>query len=68
MTDGAAMIVCAVADDTRLTDESARRGHRNVHPRGDAERFVEEVRGDDSELARHLRIEWRELDGSSTTN
>ena len=30
--------------------------------REDAERFVEEVRGDDSELASHLRIEERELE------
>jgi hypothetical protein len=29
--------------------------------REDAERFIEEVRGDDSELASHLRIEEREL-------
>jgi hypothetical protein len=30
-------------------------------PREDAERFIEEVRGDEPELARHLRIEKREL-------
>jgi hypothetical protein len=29
--------------------------------REDAERFIEEVRGDDPELAGHLRIEEREL-------
>lgn len=29
--------------------------------REDAERFIEEVRGDDLELASHLRIEEREL-------
>jgi len=29
--------------------------------RADAERFVEEVRGDDPELASYLRIEGREL-------
>ena len=28
----------------------------------DAERFVEEVRGDEPELAKHLRIEERELE------
>jgi hypothetical protein len=28
----------------------------------DAERFIEEVRGDEPELARHLRIEERELE------
>jgi hypothetical protein len=30
--------------------------------REDAERFIEEVRGDDPELASHLRIEERELE------
>jgi hypothetical protein len=30
--------------------------------REDAERFIEEVRGDDSDLASHLRIEERELE------
>jgi hypothetical protein len=30
--------------------------------REDAERFIEEVRGDDPELARPLRIEERELE------
>jgi hypothetical protein len=30
--------------------------------REDAERFIQEVRGDDPELARHLRIEERELE------
>lgn len=30
--------------------------------REDAERFVEEIRGDDPELASQLRIEERELD------
>jgi hypothetical protein len=30
--------------------------------REDAERFIEEVRGDDPELAKDLRIEERELD------
>jgi hypothetical protein len=34
---------------------------RDVHP--DAERFVEEVRGDDPEMAAKPRIEERELDG-----
>ena len=46
-----------------------------THPLGDAvetfvrreeaERFVEEVRGDDPELALHLRIEERELEAGS---
>jgi hypothetical protein len=30
--------------------------------REDAERFIEEVRGDEPELAKHLRIEERELE------
>ncbi len=30
--------------------------------RGDAERFIEEVRGDEPEIAAKLRIEERELD------
>jgi hypothetical protein len=32
-------------------------------PVEDAERFIEEVRGDDPELASYLRIEERELEG-----
>jgi hypothetical protein len=31
--------------------------------REDAERFIEEVRGDDPDVASYLRIEERELDG-----
>jgi hypothetical protein len=31
--------------------------------RRDAERFIEEVRGDDPDLASYLRIEERELEG-----
>jgi hypothetical protein len=30
--------------------------------RDDAERFIEEIRGDDPELAKPLRVEERELD------
>jgi hypothetical protein len=33
--------------------------------REDAERFVEEVRGDDTELASYLRIEERELEAGA---
>jgi hypothetical protein len=33
--------------------------------REDAERFVEEVRGDDPELASYLQIEERELESGS---
>jgi hypothetical protein len=32
--------------------------------RRDAERFIEEVRGDDPDLASYLRIEERELEGA----
>jgi hypothetical protein len=35
---------------------------RDVRPARDAERFIEEVRGDDPELASYLRIEERELE------
>jgi hypothetical protein len=34
--------------------------------REDAERFIEEVRGDDPELASYLRIEERELEAGGT--
>jgi hypothetical protein len=33
--------------------------------REEAERFIEEVRGDDPELARSLRVEERELEAGS---
>jgi hypothetical protein len=36
--------------------------------REDAERFIEEVRGDDPEVAAKLRIEERELDGVGEPN
>jgi hypothetical protein len=36
--------------------------------REDAERFVEEVRSDEPELASYLRIEERELDGVAGLN
>ena len=39
-----------------------------LETREDAERFVAEVRGDDAELASHLRIEERELNGPSSPN
>jgi hypothetical protein len=34
-------------------------------PREDADRFIEDVRGDDPDLASYLRIEERELDSGS---
>ena len=36
--------------------------------REDAERFIEEIRGDDPEIAAKLRIEERELDGVGALN
>jgi hypothetical protein len=36
--------------------------------RDDAERFIEEIRGDDPELAAWLRIEERELEGVGELN
>jgi hypothetical protein len=38
-------------------------GRETFVGREDAERFIEEVHGDDPELANHLRIEERELGG-----
>jgi len=35
--------------------------------RQDAERFIEEIRGDDPELAKPLRIEERELEADGGT-
>jgi hypothetical protein len=43
----------------------ARRRVETFLRREDAERFVEEVRGDDPELAANLRIEERELEASA---
>jgi hypothetical protein len=37
-------------------------------PREDAERFIEEVRGDDPDIAAKLRIETRELQGVGGLN
>lgn len=56
------MIVYAVVDDT-LSPTSPLGDAIDVFVRrGDAERFIEEIRGDDPELAEPLRIEERELD------
>jgi hypothetical protein len=46
---------------SRLTSRSATRSRYSFR-REDAERFVEEVRGDDPEIAVKLRIEERELE------
>ena len=56
------MIVYAVVDDT-LSPSSPLGDAIDVFVRrGDAERFIEEIRGDDPELAEPLRIEERELE------
>jgi hypothetical protein len=46
----------------RARTPSARGGRRDVLRREVAERFLEEVGGDDAELASYLRIEDRELE------
>jgi hypothetical protein len=56
------VIVYAVVDDS-LSATSALGDSLDVFVRReDAERFIEEVRGDEPELARHLRIKERELE------
>jgi hypothetical protein len=56
------VLVCAVVDD-RLSPTSPLGDSVHVFiRREDAERFVEEVRGDDPALASYLRFEERELD------
>jgi hypothetical protein len=57
----AQMIVYAVVDDS-LTRHLLGDSIEVFVRREDAERFIEEIRGDDPELARPLRIEERELD------
>ena len=57
------MIVYAVIDDT-LSARSPLGDAVDVFlRREDAERFIEEIRGDEPELAEPLRIEERELEG-----
>ena len=56
------MIVYAVADESLSPTSPMGDAIQTFIRREDAERFVEEVRGDDSELATYLRIEERELD------
>jgi hypothetical protein len=54
----------------RRRDRLRRRGRRarGVHLCEDAERFIEEVWGDEPEMAAKLRIEERELGGTSSPN
>ena len=57
-----AVIVYAVVDDSLSSASPLGDAVETLIRREDAERFIEEVRGDDPELARHLRIEERELE------
>ena len=55
------MIVYAVVDDSLSQASPLGDSIEAFIRREDAERFIEEVRSDDPELASHLRIEEREL-------
>ena len=59
------MIVYAVVDDARPPDFPLGVELDVLVRREDAERFIEEVRGDDPKLAGHLRIEEREARGGA---
>jgi hypothetical protein len=59
------MVVYAVVDDAFSPDFPLGDAIETFIRREDAERFVEEVRGDDPELARSLRIEERELEAGA---
>jgi hypothetical protein len=56
------MIVYAVVDDSLSPTFPLGDAIETLVRSEDAERFVEEVRGDDPELASYLRIEERELE------
>jgi hypothetical protein len=56
------MIVYAVIDDALSPDFPLGDSLEVFVRREDAERFIEEVRGDHSKLAAYLRIEERELE------
>ena len=56
------MIVYAIVDDALSPDFPLGDALGVFIRLEDAERFVEEVRGDDPELASYLRIEERELE------
>ena len=63
-----AVLVYAIVDDA-LSPEFALGDSLEVFIRSeDAERFVEEVHGDDPEMAAKLRIEERELEGVGGPN
>ncbi len=56
------MIVYAILDIRSSLDHPLGDAVETFIRREDAERFIEEVRGDDPELAGYLRIEERELE------
>ena len=56
------MLVYAAVDDGLSPDFPLGDSLEVFIRRDDAERFIEEVRGDDPELASYLRIEERELE------
>ena len=60
------MIVYAVVDDALSPDFPLGDAVETFIRREDAERFIEEVRGDDPELASNLRIEERELEAGTS--
>ena len=62
------MRVFVILDDRTSLEHPLREAVDALLTREDAHRFMAEVRGDDAELASHLRIEERELDGSSMSN
>jgi len=51
----------------RGTAASAAGSHVECSSAGNAERFIAEVRGDDPEVAAKVRVEERELEGTSRT-
>ena len=59
------MIVYAVVDDALSPDFPLGDAVETFIRREDAERFIEEVRGDDPEVAAKLRIEEREREAES---
>ena len=61
------MIVYAVVDDALSLDFPLGDAVETFIRREDAERFIEEVRGDDPELAAKLRIEERELEAGAVS-
>jgi hypothetical protein len=56
------VIVYAIIDVRSSADHPLGDAAETFIRREDAERFIEEVRGDDSGLASHPRIEQRELE------